>query len=107
MQSFVGFLFCALLALDGLRVEARSVAEYLEDRDRILELEDAGYLGSDLVLTAEETFANDYLMTHKVNEKYLTSSFIMIALAGLLFFNYFLSQKQRVRPLGFCAPLSQ
>ena len=70
MQHLSGVLFCALLVLVGLQVEARSVAEYLEDRDRILELEDAGYLGSDLVLTAEETFANDYLTTHKVNEKY-------------------------------------
>ena len=107
MQHFVGVLFCALLVLVGLQVEARSVAEYLEDRDRILELEDAGYLGSDLVLTAEETFANDYLMTHKVNKKYSASSFIKITLAGLLFFKYFLSQKQRVRPLGNCAPLTQ
>ena len=64
MRCFVGFVFCVLLL--GHRVEARSVAEYLADRDRVLELEDSGYLGSDLVLTPDEIFANDYLMTHKV-----------------------------------------
>ena len=80
MQHLSGFLFCALLVLVGLRVEAWSVAEYLEDRAQILKLEDASYLGSDLVLTTEETFANDYLMAHKVNEK---TSFKKIAKAGV------------------------
>ena len=89
MQHFVGVLFCALLVLVGLRVEARSVAEYLEDRDRILELEDAGYLGSDLVLTAEETFANDYLMTHKVNEKYSNIFFYKDCLSWSIVFQLF------------------
>ena len=101
MQHLSGVLFCALLVLVGLRVEARSVAEYLEDRAQIMKLEDASYLGSDLVLTTEETFANDYLMAQKVTENII---FIKSAKAGGKtwdFLNYFLFQKQRVRPFSY------
>jgi hypothetical protein len=46
--------------------DAKSVLDYFEDRDRILELEDATYLGSDLTLTSDEVVANEHLMDYKV-----------------------------------------
>ena len=51
------------------QARAQSVSEYMRDRMRILELEDASYLGSGLTLTIEETLANNFLMTHKVKHK--------------------------------------
>jgi hypothetical protein len=63
-------LLCvAIVTVAGLSrsAEAKSVADFFEERDRILGLEDASYLGSDLILDADEVMANEYLMTHKVN----------------------------------------
>ncbi len=41
--------------------DAKSVLDYFEDRDRILELEDATYLGSDLTLTSDEVVPHQHL----------------------------------------------
>ena len=69
MQLFDSLFFISLLSLQA---RARSVSEYMEHRNRILELEDASYLGSDLTLTPEEIFANNFLMTYKVKHKNIT-----------------------------------
>ena len=69
MQLFDSIFFISLLSLQA---RARSVSEYMEHRNRILELEDAIYLGSDLTLTPEEIFANNFLMTYKVKHKNIT-----------------------------------
>ena len=66
MQYFVVFSFVIVFSLNA---EAISVSKYTEERNKIMELEDTSYLGSDLPLTTQETFANDFLMKHKV--KYL------------------------------------
>ena len=56
---FAIFIFCA-------KSDAKSVRDFFGERDLILGMEEASYLGSDLILTPDETMANEYLMTHKV-----------------------------------------
>ena len=66
MKKEIKLTFCFCVTILTYATDAKSVLDFFEDRDRILELENGSYLGSDLELSTDEILANDHLMDHKV-----------------------------------------
>ena len=90
MKKEIKLTFCFCVTILTYATDAKSVLDFFEDRDRILELENGSYLGSDLELSTDEILANDHLMDHKV---ILFSIFffnfsIFLFLFALFFFSF-------------------